>query len=103
MNKPRTVASEANSLFRAVLALKTPDDARRFFSDLLTIDEIAEFSKRWQAAKLLALGVPYEKITAQTTLSSTTIARVSRCLAGSLGGYRLVLGQEHHRAKRTRH
>jgi TrpR-related protein YerC/YecD len=101
MNKA-LISANTNSLLKAILVLKTTDQARRFFADLLTIDELDEFGKRWRAAQLLAAGVSYEAITAKTNLSSTTIARVSRCLTGPQGGYRLVLEKEHHPHQRSR-
>ncbi|MBI5404705.1 MAG: helix-turn-helix domain-containing protein [Candidatus Kerfeldbacteria bacterium] len=84
----------ADALMRAVLSLKTMDEARRFFRDLLTPEEIAEFGRRWQAAKMLDVGAPYTEIVATTGLSSTTVARVSRWLKGPVGGYRLVLTRQ---------
>lgn len=93
-----------NNFFRAVLALKNPDEARRFFRDLLTPAEIAEFGRRWQAANMLDANVPYTDIVATTGLSSTTVARVSRWLRGPMGGYRLILNRlRHHREERPRH
>ena len=83
-------------LVRALLSLKTSDEARRFLRDLLTPDEIEEFSKRFQAAELLTRNVPYSAIEKKTGLSSTTVARVSKWLNGSEGGYRRVIGRMHH-------
>ncbi|MFA5107117.1 MAG: YerC/YecD family TrpR-related protein [Patescibacteria group bacterium] len=90
---------KVKNLFAAVLKLKTPDEARRFFRDLLTEQEILEFANRWQAAQLLDRGVPYSTISAKTGLSSTTIARISRWLYRGLNGYQLMLKRLnlHHR------
>ncbi len=81
------------SLFKAILTLGTLDEAKRFFRDLLTPEEIAEFSKRWQAAQMLAQKVPYSFIVKKTKLSSTTVARVSRWLTRGMGGYSLILNR----------
>ena len=81
---------------RAILALDTADEARRFFRDLLTEEEIVEFSKRFQTAELLAQKVPYSVIEKATGLSSTTVARVSKWLNGTEGGYRRVISKLHH-------
>src|SRR3989338_8180904 len=78
-------------LLKAILALKTIDEAKRCLRDLLTEAEILEFSRRWQAAKMLEKGVPYTQIVGKTGLSSTTVARVSQWLNSGLGGYKLVL------------
>ena len=43
------------------------------------------------AAEMLSRDVQYNAIIESTGLSSTTIARISKWLKGSLGGYRLVI------------
>ena len=78
-------------LVDAFLALETRDEAKRFLRDLMTENEIEEFGRRLEAAKLLTAGTPYESITSTTGLSSTTVARISKWLKGTLGGYGLVL------------
>ncbi len=89
--------SQNKALVRAVLALRTTEEAERFLRDLLTSDEIAEFAKRFRAASLLARNVPYSAIEKETGLSSTTVARVSKWLNGRQGGYRRVISRLHHR------
>ncbi len=83
-------------LIRAFLSLKTADEARRFLRDLLTPEEIEEFSKRFRTAELLTKKVPYSTIEKKTGLSSTTVARVSKWLNGREGGYRRVISRMHH-------
>ncbi|OGG56286.1 hypothetical protein A3D71_01865 [Candidatus Kaiserbacteria bacterium RIFCSPHIGHO2_02_FULL_55_20] len=78
-------------LVRALLFLRTPDEARRFLRDLLTPDEIDEFSKRFRTAEMLSKKVPYSVIEKKTGLSSTTVARVAHWLHHGKGGYGLVL------------
>ena len=92
--KPKSSSSE--ELYTAILSLKTLDEAKRFFRDLLTEDEIEEFSKRWEAARMLDKAVPYTTIQDKTGLSSTTVARISRWLRKGMGGYQLVLDRMHH-------
>lgn len=87
---------ENERLIQAILALQTPDEARRFLRDLMTEGEIEEFAKRFKAAELLAQKVPYSTIEEATGLSSTTIARVSKWLNGKEGGYRNVITKLHH-------
>ena len=69
---------ETEALAKAVLALKTVDEARKFLRDLLTESELIEFGKRWQVAKMLENKISYSKIEKITGLSSTTIARISQ-------------------------
>ncbi len=90
-NNPQT-----NELFRAILSLKSPLEARKFFRDLLTEDELVEFGKRWQAARMLDADVPYTDIVKKTGLSSRTVARISRWLEQGMGGYKLMLARFHH-------
>ena len=90
------------ALVEAVLSLRPRDEAERFLRDLLTEEEIAEFGKRLEAARLLNADVPYSQIQKLTGLSATTIARVSKWLQGDLGGYRLIIDRLHHHASPTR-
>ena len=84
------------ALIKAILSLESADEARRFLRDLLTEGEIVEFSKRFKTAEMLAENIPYSEIERQTGLSSTTVARVSKWLKGSQGGYRKIISRLHH-------
>jgi TrpR-related protein YerC/YecD len=90
---------KTEALFNSILSLKNMDEAKSFFRDLLTEQEIIEFSKRWQAAQMLDQNISYSKIQKRTGLSSTTVARISKWLNKGKGGYRLILdrmfGQHH--------
>ena len=78
-------------LLQAFLVLKTESEVRSFLRDLMTEKEIVEFSKRLRAAEMLNQGQIYTKIEEETGLSSTTVARVAKCLKGEEGGYKKVL------------
>ncbi len=93
MKKP---TSSTEDLYRAILSLKNLEEAKAFFCDLLTKEEIEEFSKRWNVAQMLNKKIPYVKIQEETGLSSTTVARISRWLKNGKGGYRLVLDRGNH-------
>lgn len=89
---------DTKQLFDAILALKTENEAKKFFRDLLTEPELLEFSKRWKAAQMLEKKIPYSVIEKQTGLSSTTVARVAKWLNRGMGGYKLILERlNHHR------
>ena len=90
---PRKIQAglDADALWGAVLEIKNLHEARRFFRDLLTEQEILEFANRWKVARLLNKKVPYLEIERQTWMSSTTIARIQRWLKKGMGGYRLML------------
>lgn len=83
--------NESKELFKAILSLKSEDECRKFFRDLLTEAEIKEFSNRWKVAQMLDQKIPYEEIAKETGMSSTTIARISKWLTDGLGGYKLML------------
>ncbi len=95
----RIDAQEVAKLWDAILSLKDRREARAFFRDLLTEEEILDFAKRWQVARMLSAESSYVAIQARTGLSTRTIARISRWLSDGMGGYRLViarLGHAHH-------
>jgi len=96
------INSKTNSLFEAILFLKNLDEARSFFRDLLTEEEIKEFANRWLVAQMLTQKIPYSNIEKETGMSSTTIARISKWLNKGLDGYKLLLNRinfHHHRHK----
>jgi TrpR-related protein YerC/YecD len=84
------------NLLNAVLVLKNIKEAKKFFRDLLTEQEIIEFGKRWQAAQMLADKISYSKIEKVTGLSSTTVARISKWLNNGMDGYKLIINRLHH-------
>lgn len=87
---------DTEALFEAILSLKTLGEAKMFFRDLLTANEIEEFSRRWKAARMLDQGEIYKTIQEETGLSSTTIARISKWLESGMDGYKLILNRMHH-------
>ena len=84
---------ETGELFKTILKLKTLKDAEQFFRDLLTIKEIDEISRRWQAVKFIEKGLPYREIAEKTGHSTTTVARIAHWLRHGEGGYQLMLGR----------
>lgn len=95
---------ENKQLIEAILSLENTDETERFLRDLMTEGEITEFSKRLEAARMLSRDIQYNTIIEKTGLSSTTIARISKWLKGSLGGYRLILNRisSHHPSPQVR-
>lgn len=96
MKSIKWINSDSDKLFEAILLLQNLDETRRFFRDLLTEEEIEEFSKRFKAAIMLSEKISYSKIVRETGLSSTTVARVSKWLNEGMDGYRLVLDRISH-------
>ena len=87
---------EKRELVEAILSLQNKDEVERFLRDLMTKQEINEFSNRFLAAQMLSQSIQYNAIIERTGLSSTTIARISKWLKGPIGGYRLVFNKLHH-------
>ena len=78
----KTQAFDANLefLYRGILTLQSVEECRCFMEDLCTPSELAEMSRRLQAAKMLKENYIYSEIAEQTGLSTATISRVNRCL-----------------------
>lgn len=88
---PDYPTEEMKSLYKAILTLKTADEAARFFRDLLTEAEIKEFSNRWQMVQMIAKGISYLDIAKSLGVSTTTVNRCAKWLHNGMGGYKLVL------------
>lgn len=92
MNRTQAARAEAG-LYRAIIALRTEQECRRFFSDLCTPAELEALVDRWAVVAHLADGLPYRKIHDLTGVSVTTIGRVARSLTAGSDGYRMVLNR----------
>ena len=77
-------------LYTAVAAIKTAEEARLFFQDLCTPNEIEAMADRWRVVGLVRAGMPYRDIHQETGVSVTTVGRVARCLMLGEGGYNLI-------------
>jgi TrpR-related protein YerC/YecD len=80
-------------LCAALCTLQTPDEARSLLADLCTKRETSELAQRLEVAIMLSEGKSYLEVSRATGASSTTVSRVSKCLNGEAGGYRVVLGR----------
>lgn len=89
---------ENEFLLRALLSLRTPEEAQSLLDDILTPHELDELCLRLDIARRLHAGQTYEAISQETGASSTTISRVRRCLFRGAGGYRSVLDRLQPRA-----
>ncbi len=80
-------------LCAALCAVSTPDEAKALLADLCTRREVDELAQRLEVAVLLHEGKSYLEVSRVTGASSTTVSRVSKCLNGDAGGYRIVLNR----------
>jgi len=93
MNPRQDDPGTLDELLRTVLRLRHVGEARRFFRDLLTDDELEMIGRRWQVAAMLADGKSYREIEERTGMSSRTVARIARWYKEGPGGYRLALAR----------
>lgn len=82
---------ETKRLCEAVCLVRTTEEALAFLADLLSPHEMCDLAQRLEVATLLRSGRSYVDVSSTTGASSTTVSRVSKCLRGERGGYRLVL------------
>ncbi|MGH3022653.1 MAG: YerC/YecD family TrpR-related protein [Gaiellaceae bacterium] len=80
-------------LFETILSLEDPDEVEHFLRDLCTLSELQAMAHRWEVAKLVEQGLPYQEISKQTGASTTTVTRVAHWLRYGEGGYRLALAR----------
>lgn len=83
--------NQQDELIEAILLLKDKDEARDFFRDLCSINEISVISQRFSVAKLLREDRTYQEIAKETGASTATISRVSRALNFGTTGYDIIL------------
>jgi TrpR-related protein YerC/YecD len=93
--------SETTDLFETIVALRTPQEAERFFRDLCTIGELEAMAHRWHAARLIDEGLPYLEVARQTGASTTTVTRVAHWLRHGENGYRQALDRRTSRLARS--
>lgn len=88
------LTSATSDLLDAILSLQTRDEAARFFRDLCTLGELEALTHRWEVARLLDQGLPYQQVARRTGASTTTVTRVAHWLRRGEGGYRLALDRQ---------
>ena len=92
---PAASADLADELAKALLLLRSPDEARALLADLCTPAEVRTIAERWHVARMLDEGkLTYREIHEATGVSTTTIVRVARFLRQEdNGGYRALLNR----------
>ena len=90
------IASKLAATQGSSSALPTPHSALTYWNPtnvLCTAREIDDLSQRLAVASMLSAGASYVDVSHATGASSTTVSRVSKCLNGPAGGYRMVLAR----------
>ena len=90
MNKRKKNSDPKHELYRAILALRTPEECYAFFHDLCTQTELRAIEQRFEVARMLYEGMIYNDILAQTGASSATVSRVNRSLMNGKDAYSLI-------------
>jgi len=91
MKNPEVAYQELEYLLEAIVAIDNTADARAFFRDLCTINELTAMAERWHVVRLLETGMTYRDICEKTGSSTATITRVAHWLNNGAGGYRKIL------------
>ena len=76
-----------DDLIKAILSLENEEQAKSFFIDLCSENEIMLMEQRFAVAKMLHGGKTYQEIAEETGASTATISRVSRSLNSGNKGY----------------
>ena len=82
---------EVEDLLSVLAGMDDKDALFSLLEDLFTPREIKETSQRLAVARMLDEGMSYAAVEEATGASTTTIARVSKCLGYGAGGYALAL------------
>ena len=91
MPSEKIAREQIDELAQAMLTLKSVEEARSFFEDILTVGEVQVIAQRLAVARMLRQGTTYQEIAESTGASTATISRVNRALTYGAGGYLLVL------------
>ena len=87
MYESKLKSHDLDTLFEAILTLKSEEECYMFFEDLCTISELNSIAQRFKVAALLNDKHTCHDISGQTGASTATISRVNRCLLYGTGGY----------------
>ena len=87
----RIASEQIDELVRAMLLLRSPEEAYGFFEDIFTIKELQSVAQRLAVAGMLRDKATYQDIAERTGASTATISRVNRSLSYGAGGYQIVL------------
>ena len=83
--------AETDTLFEAVLGLKTVEDCYDFFEDLCTVAELKAMTQRFNVAVMLSNNTVYSEIVEKTGASTATVSRVSSALRYGHDGYKKAI------------
>ena len=91
MFTPRVRNVQTDLLMKALLSLRSIEEAYRFCEDVLSVQELISITQRLEVATLLRRKITYQEIAKTTGASTATIGRVNRCLLYGADGYNILL------------
>ena len=77
-------------LYALIAGITDPEDIGLLFEDLCTRKEVENMAQRVFAARLLLEGKTYNQVISETSISSATLSRVSRCVQYGSGYAKLL-------------
>lgn len=86
------------ALYELIAQIQDPKDVEALFDDLCTRKEVENMAERVYAARLLLEGKTYNQVMSQSSISSATLSRVSRCVQYGSGYSRLLKAREEEEA-----
>ena len=86
----RIASEQIDELVRAMLLLRSPEEAYGFFEDIFTIKELQSVAQRLAVAGMLRDKATYQDIAERTGASTATISRVNRSLNYGTDTYRAL-------------
>ena len=66
-----------DSLYKAILTLKTPEELHLFFEDLCSRNELCSMLHRWQILELIDQGLSYEEIIRELAPDNTSSGKTN--------------------------
>ncbi len=78
-------------LYELFSSVRTPAEAEKLLTDILTPQELASVTERWQLIQELHKGTPQRDIAKKLNVSISKITRGSRMLQYGAGGFALFL------------
>jgi len=77
--------------YDVIASLKNREEARLFFKDLLTADEIATLMRRIEVATLLTAGYTYDQIAKLLKVGRGKITNVQKRFSAGGAGYKIII------------
>jgi TrpR-related protein YerC/YecD len=79
--------------YSMISLLKSRDEVKKFFKDVLSLSEVVMISRRIQIAKMILEGYTYEEIRKKLKVGFNNINQVDRWVKNGFGGYKEVINK----------